>query len=61
MSNLSELLPSGAGQNQVEFVASGTLPNGKPVILKADGTVEVIAGAAATTNMSESDGQMVSL
>ena len=42
MSNLSELLPSGAGQNQVEFVASGTLPNGKPVILKADGTVEVV-------------------
>ena len=43
MSNLSELLPSGAGQNQVEFVASGTLPNGKPVILKADGTVEVVS------------------
>ena len=42
MSNLSELLPSGAGQNQVEFVASGTLPNGKPVILKADGTIEVV-------------------
>ena len=42
MSNLSELLPSGGGQNQVEFVASGTLPNGKPVVLKADGTVEVV-------------------
>ena len=42
MSNLSELLPSGAGQNQVEFVASGTLPNGKPVILKADGTIQVV-------------------
>ena len=46
MSNLSELLPSGAGQNQVEFVASGTLPNGKPVILKADGTIEVVAISA---------------
>jgi len=42
MSNLSELLPSGGGQNQVEFVASGTLPNGKPVILKSNGQVEVV-------------------
>ena len=40
MSNLSELLPTGGGQNAVDFVASGTLPNGKAVILKADGTVE---------------------
>jgi len=42
MSNLSELLPSGGGQNLVEFVASGTLPNGKPVILNSDGTVTVV-------------------
>ena len=42
MSNLSELLPSGGGQNAVDFVASGTLPNGKPVILKANGQVEVV-------------------
>lgn len=46
MSNLSELLPSGGGQNQVEFVASGTLPNGKPVILNSNGTVEAITGTA---------------
>jgi len=39
MSNLSELLPSGGGQNAVDFVASGTLPNGKPVILNSNGTV----------------------
>mgnify|MGYP003109913630 CR=1 FL=1 len=39
MSNLSELLPSGGGQNLVEFVASGTLPSGKPVILNSNGTV----------------------
>jgi len=43
MSNLSELLPSGGGQNQVEFVASGTLPNGKPVVLKSNGQIEVVA------------------
>ena len=46
MSNLSELLPSGAGQNQVEFVASGALPNGQPVILKANGQVEVVADSS---------------
>ena len=51
MSNLSELLPSGGGQNQVEFVASGTLPNGKPVILNSNGTVTVVA--AGTTSISQ--------
>ena len=32
MSNLSELLPAGGAGKNVDFVASGTLPNGKPVI-----------------------------
>ena len=66
MSNLSELLPSGGGQNLVEFVASGTLPNGKPVILNSDGTVTVVgmsgtavaesipAGSEAVFNAAES-------
>ena len=49
MSNLSELLPAGAGGKNVSFVASGTLPNGKPVILKANGTIEVVSGAGAVT------------
>jgi hypothetical protein len=52
MSNLSELLPSGGGQNQVEFVASGTLPNGKPVILKTNGQVEAVA--ETSTSVTES-------
>jgi len=43
MSNLSELLPTGGGQNAVDFVASGTLGNGVTVALKADGTVEAVA------------------
>ena len=47
MSNLSELLPAGAGGKNVKFVASGTLPNGKPVILNANGTIEVVSVAAA--------------
>jgi len=42
MSILSKLLPSGGGGAIVDFVASGTLPNGAPVILKADGTVEAV-------------------
>ena len=52
MSNLSELLPSGGGQNQVEFVASGTLPNGKPVVLKSNGQVEVVAETAIPQDLS---------
>jgi hypothetical protein len=45
MSNLSDLLPTGGGQNAVDFVASGTLSNGQAVALKTDGTVEVITEA----------------
>ena len=46
MSNLSELLPTGGGQNAVDFVATGTLASGQTVALKADGTVEAVAGVA---------------
>lgn len=44
MSNLSELLPAGAGAKSASFVASGTLGSGVTVALKTDGTVEVISG-----------------
>ena len=54
MSNLSDLLPSGGGSKSAEFVASGTLPNGKPVVLKADGTVEVVAEIAASLGSAAS-------
>ena len=43
MSNLSELLPSGGGQNIVQFIAQGTLSNGQTVALRSDGKVEAIA------------------
>jgi hypothetical protein len=46
--NLTNLPASGAA----DFVASGTLPNGKPVILKANGQVEVVAETA--TSIAES-------
>ena len=45
MSNLSELLPTGGGQNAVDFVASGTLSSGQTVALKADGTVEAVSSS----------------
>ena len=51
MSNLSDLLPSGGGQNIVEFTASGTIASGKPVILNADGTVTQVAASSVTENI----------
>jgi len=42
MSNLSELLPTGGGQNAVDFVASGTLSSGQTVVLNSDGTVSAV-------------------
>jgi len=44
MSNLSDLLPAGGGQNAEKFVASGTLASGQTVALKTDGTVTAVGG-----------------
>jgi len=44
MSNLSELLPAGAGAKSAEFVASGTLGSGVTVALQSDGTVSAVSG-----------------
>jgi hypothetical protein len=43
MSNLSELLPTGGGQNAVDFVASGTLSSGQTVVLKLMGLLRLLA------------------
>mgnify|MGYP003637005305 CR=1 FL=1 len=48
MSNLSELLPTGGGQNSVDFVATGTLASGQAVALKADGTVEAVGFSSSS-------------
>jgi hypothetical protein len=48
MSNLSDLLPAGAGGKQVDFVASGTLGSGVAVALKADGTVEAVGFSSSS-------------
>ena len=46
MSNLTDLLPAGAGGKQVSFVASGTVGNGVTVALNSDGTVGVISSVS---------------
>ena len=51
MSNLSELLPSGGGQNNVEFTASGAVASGKPVILNSDGTVTEVSETTISSNV----------
>ena len=52
MSNLTDLLPAGAGGKQVSFVASGTIGNGVTVALKADGTVAAISGVTSAIGSS---------
>ena len=59
MSNLSDLLPAGAGGKQVNFVASGTLPSGQTVALKTDGTVISISSDVPTTVFSDQGGSSV--
>ena len=57
MSNLSELLPTGGGQNAVDFVASGTLSSGQTVVLNSDGTVSAAGetpNSAGTPSVFES-------
>ena len=48
MSTLSELFPSGGTQNNIEFVAQGTLANGQTVGLRSDGKVEAITGQSGS-------------
>ena len=61
MSNLSELLPAGAGAKSAKFVASGTLASGVTVALKSNGQVEAVGelsqtvGSAAIFNIPYSN------
>jgi hypothetical protein len=43
MTNLTDLLPAGAGGKQVSFTASGTISSGQTVALQTDGTVSAVA------------------
>ena len=51
MSTLTELLPSGGSGKGADFVASGALSNGSTVVLKSDGTVEVVSGTSYTESI----------
>jgi len=53
MSNLSDLLPAGAGAKSATFTASGTLATGQAVALKSDGTVTSITGLVGTATVFE--------
>jgi len=55
MSNLSELLPAGAGGKNVKFVASGTLPNARAVALKTNGQIELISSSNITNFIGITD------
>ena len=48
MSNLSDLLPAGAGAKAITATADGNLATGQTVALKSDGTVKAIATDGAT-------------
>jgi hypothetical protein len=52
MSNLSELLPAGAGAKSASFVASGTLGSGVTVALKSDGTISAIGSSGSNLTPS---------
>ena len=51
MSNLSELLPAGAGAKSAKFVASGTLASGQAVGLKTDGKVSAISAQVSSDSV----------
>ena len=46
MSNLSDLLPSGGGQNIVDFVADGSISSGQAVALTSAGKAKAIGATA---------------
>ena len=56
MSNLSELLPAGGSAKEFEVVASGALPNGRAVVLKSNGQVEIVSATAMSVGSNDSNG-----
>ena len=53
MSNLSDLIPAGGGQNNTDFVADGGITSGKPVILTAAGKAAPIVGSSDSAGTPE--------
>lgn len=53
MSNLSDLLPAGAGGKNVSFTASGSITQGDSVVINSDGTVSVVGEATQAVSSSQ--------
>ena len=51
MSNLSDLLPAGAGAKVITATADGNLATGQTVILQSDGTVKEVSATTVTENI----------
>ena len=51
MSNLSDLIPAGGGQNNTDFVADGGITSGKPVILTAAGKAAEVAESTSSAEI----------
>jgi len=51
MSNLSDLIPAGGGQNNTDFVADGGITSGKPVILTAAGKAAQVAESSVAVDI----------
>jgi hypothetical protein len=51
MSNLSDLLPAGAGAKSATFTADGTLATGTTVILQSDGTVKAVGETSTSASI----------
>ena len=59
MSNLSDLIPAGGGQNNTDFVADGAIASGKPVILTAAGKaaeVDISTGSESLGSPADAGG-----
>lgn len=56
MTNLSDLIPAGGGQNNTDFVADGSITSGKPVILTSAGKAAPIAATAASMGTADAAG-----
>ena len=54
MSNLSDLLPAGAGAKVITATASGNLATGQTVILNSNGTVSVVAAVSESVSSQSS-------
>ena len=55
MTNLTDLLPAGAGGKQVSFTADGSISIGDTVVLQSDGTVKIAGFSTATLDAVEGE------